>query len=99
MRPRSSVYPLRAILGGSRCKASLVAWLVWVVLLSAWHRVCIVEPFNIVSAILASSSMKSIHLLGCILEKKISSSYYHNHDSLKHMSYMKKMHLDEVNLF
>jgi hypothetical protein len=62
------VYPLLAIFGGSRCKASLVAWLMWVVLLSAWCRVCIVEPFGVVSAVLASSSMKQIHLPGCILE-------------------------------
>jgi hypothetical protein len=40
------VYLLLAILGGSRCKASLVAWLVWVVLLSAWYRICIVELFD-----------------------------------------------------
>jgi hypothetical protein len=63
------VYSLLAILGGSRCKASLVAWLVWGVLLSAWRCVCIVEPFGVVSAVLASSSMKPIHLPGCILEK------------------------------
>jgi hypothetical protein len=63
------VYLLLAILGGSRCKTSLVAWLVWVVLLSVWRHVCIVEPFSVVSAVSASSSMKPIHLPGCILEK------------------------------
>jgi hypothetical protein len=29
----------------------------------------------------------------------ISPSYHHNHGSLKYVSYMKKMHLDEVNPF
>jgi hypothetical protein len=33
------------------------------------------------------------------LSPLISTSYYHNNGSLKHVSYMKKMHLDEVNLF
>jgi hypothetical protein len=63
------VYPLLAIPGGSRYKASLVIWLAWVVLLSAWSRVCIVEPFGVVSAVLAFSSIKPIHLPGCILKK------------------------------
>jgi hypothetical protein len=69
--PRSSVYPLLAILGRSRCKTSLVAWLVWVVLLSAWRRVCIVEPFGVLLTVLAPSSMKPIHLPRCILENML----------------------------
>jgi hypothetical protein len=68
MRPKSLLYPLLAIFNGSRCKASLVVWLVWVVLLSVWRRVCIVEPFSVVSAVLASSSIKPIHFSGCILD-------------------------------
>jgi hypothetical protein len=74
--PISSVYPL-TILGGSRCKASIVAWLMWVVLLSVWRRVCIVEPFGVVSTVLASSSIKLIHLPGCILEYFVVCYTFH----------------------